>query len=158
MASISNPIQPKKRKTTWLMPSIILMVIGLPFMLFAFSPYPVLPADAKLTGDAVVFLDGNHNDDAKMTIDTEQLLQIASQSHRSRRPKDAKNHEQEALELSFTLAASENSTTEQSGVLRIFHNVPTEGTTGYIQIGQFAYALSDPANLEIQIRSACKPM
>lgn len=154
MASISNPIQPKKRKTTWLMPSIILMVIGLPFMLFAFSPYPVLPADAKLTGDAVVFLDGNHNDDAKMTIDTEQLLQIASQSPRSRRPKNAENHEEEALELSFTLAAPEDSTTDQPCLLRIFHNVPAKGTTGYIQIGQFSYTLSDPANLETQIRNA----
>ncbi len=158
MASISNPIQSKKRKSSWLIPSIILMLIGLPFMIFAFSPYPVLPADAKLTGDAVVFLDGNHSDEAKMTITAEDLLQIASESPRNRRPKSAENHEEETLELSFTLAASESSATEQPCVLRIFHNVPTAGTTGYIQIGQFAYTLSDPANLEMQLRNACKAM
>ncbi len=156
MASISNPIRPKKRKSSWLMPFIILMMIGLPFMLFAFSPCAVLPVDAQLADETVVFLDGN--DDAKMTIDTEQLLQIASQSPRSRRPKDAKNHEEEALELSFTLTAPEGSAADQPCVLRIFHNVPTAGTTGYIQIGQFAYTLSDPANLETQIRNACKPV
>lgn len=158
MASISNPIQSKKRKSNWIIPFILLMVVGLPFMFFAFSPYPVLPADAQLAGDIVVFLDGNHNDDAKLTMDAEALLQIASQSPRNRRPKTAVNHEDEALELSFTLAASENSTTEQPCVLRIFHNVPTEGTAGYIQIGQFAYTLNDPANLEAQIRIACKAL
>lgn len=156
MASISNPIRQKKRKPSWLIPFIILMVIGLPFMLFAFSPCAVVPQEAQLVDDAAIFLDGNHAPDSEITLSAEQLLPILAQSPRSRRPDTAKSYENEALCAIFTLAAADESASAQPCEMHIFHDVALEGVSGYIQIGQFAYQLKDAANLETQIRTACE--
>ncbi len=149
MASISTPIGPKKNKIGWFVPVFILMLIGFPFMQFAFSPLPVLPEDSACT-DAAVYLDGNQ--EAQQTISAEQLANLLTQSPRDRRPINKSEGSGETTRVVFTAQPNKEGAAEQQYTLRFYANDLGGSPSGFLDIGNFSYRISNPTLLENNLR------
>lgn len=156
MASIENPIRPKKKSVSWFFPIFILMLIGFPFMRFAFSPLPVVPAEARCD-QIVVALDGSHDTSAQQTIDADQLAELLSKSPRDRRPTNKVVGQNETMQVQFQMHGKEEDAKPVLCTLRFYAADTGTVSTGYLDIGTFSYRLSNPAGLEAQIRALCQP-
>lgn len=154
MASISNPVGPKKSKLSWFFPVFILMLVGFPFMQFSFSPLPVLSESSTCT-DAAVYLDGSK--EAQQTISAEQLAELLTKCPRDRRPLDKKQNGEESTRVVFTVQPNEEGAAEQQYTLRFYQNELDGTPTGFLDIGKFSYRISNPALLETNLRALVQP-
>lgn len=156
MASIENPIRPKNKSASWFFPFFILMLIGFPFMRFAFSPLPVVPAEARCD-QIVVTLDGNQEAAAQQVIDAQQLTELLSNSPRDRRPVDKIAGQTETMQVQFQMHSTEEDAKPVLCTLHFYAADAGTAPTGYLNIGAFSYRLSNSAGLEAQIRALCQP-
>ena len=157
MASIENPIRPKKKSTSWFFPVLILMLIGFPFMQFAFSPLSVMPAESHC-GQIIVSLDGNHKEAAQQVIDAEQLATLLKKIPRDRRPLEKKIvGETETMHVQFQVYSNTEEAEPKMYTLRFYAAASADAPTGYLDIGSFSYRISNAAALEAQLRTMCCP-
>ena len=155
MAMLTKTAISKKKKRSWVIPVILLLVIGFPFMAYSFSPLPILPEDVQLADAPAITLEGQS--EPTMTVDAAELVQLLARSPRARRPENPKKGENERMRITFTLAATETGE-PQACEIRLYDGAMPETLEGFFRNEKFSYPLQDATSLARSLAAAMQPL
>ena len=146
---------PPKKKHHWVLLVLVLLVIGFPFMSYAFSPLPVMPQDAQLVGEPVLAVEGAAQ--PSLTVDSAELKQILSACPRARRPEKEKITDSEQLRLTFRMADAQGENVQDCEI-RLYAGIMPDTLEGFFRYGSFSYPLQDATSLGKALTDAAMPL
>ena len=155
MATLKQTAISPKKKHHWVLLVLALLVIGFPFMSFAFSPLPVMPQDAQIVDAPALSVAGESQ--PSLTVDSAELVQILSACPRARRPEKEKITDSEQLRLTFRMADAQGENVQDCEI-RLYAGMMPDTLEGFFRYGSFSYPLQDATSLGKALTDAAVPL